>query len=204
MIAYAIGRIGCQVAGDGDWGYYNAAFQTDAAGHLSSASPSTFEQTIRAHPEYFSADISEFGKVPSLSFSKPASLNFLPNWFFAYNYPNNVNRVGISLAGCTEQHCKQLPVPTFPTPFYETIACTLLFFVLWGLRKRMRPYGTLFALYLILNGLERFFIEKIRVNNKLDLFGMQVTQAEIISTGLVIFGAALWVLIIRRYRTKDV
>ncbi|MER3463894.1 MAG: diacylglyceryl transferase, partial [Chitinophagaceae bacterium] len=29
MIAYAIGRIGCQVAGDGDWGIYNSAFQVD-------------------------------------------------------------------------------------------------------------------------------------------------------------------------------
>src|SRR5664279_1779278 len=33
MIAYAIGRIGCQVAGDGDWGIYNSCllYTSDAA-----------------------------------------------------------------------------------------------------------------------------------------------------------------------------
>ena len=33
MIAYAIGRIGCQVAGDGDWGVFNSAYVSDAYGH---------------------------------------------------------------------------------------------------------------------------------------------------------------------------
>ena len=32
MIAYAIGRIGCQVSGDGDWGVYNSAYTSDANG----------------------------------------------------------------------------------------------------------------------------------------------------------------------------
>ena len=32
MIAYAIGRIGCQVSGDGDWGVYNSAYISDATG----------------------------------------------------------------------------------------------------------------------------------------------------------------------------
>ena len=30
LIAYAVGRIGCQVSGDGDWGIYNSAYITDA------------------------------------------------------------------------------------------------------------------------------------------------------------------------------
>ena len=29
MLAYAIGRIGCQVSGDGDWGILNSAYITD-------------------------------------------------------------------------------------------------------------------------------------------------------------------------------
>ncbi|MCH5689196.1 prolipoprotein diacylglyceryl transferase [Niabella sp. W65] len=32
MLAYGLGRIGCQVSGDGDWGIYNAAFKTTPAG----------------------------------------------------------------------------------------------------------------------------------------------------------------------------
>ena len=58
-----------------------------------------------------------------------------------------------------------------------------LFFVLWALRKRLQPAGMIFFLFLFLNGLERFFIEKIRVNVK--VLG-NITQAEIIATLLMI------------------
>ncbi|MEJ7911693.1 MAG: prolipoprotein diacylglyceryl transferase family protein [Chitinophagaceae bacterium] len=201
MIAYAIGRIGCQVSGDGDWGVYNTAFATSATGVLSPALPGAFETTVKQNQDFFSADQAEFGTIPNLHVPKPSSLGFLPDWFFAYNYPNNVNKVGVPLQGCTEQHCTQLPVPTFPTPLYETIACTLLFFILWGLRKRLKPFGAVFALYLILNGLERFLIEKIRVNNELNILGMHPSQAEIISLGLVISGIILWVVL--KNKTND-
>jgi phosphatidylglycerol:prolipoprotein diacylglycerol transferase len=60
----------------------------------------------------------------------------------------------------------------------------------------------LFSLFLILNGFERFFIEKIRVNNKMDFLGMKITQAEIISTSLVIIGLiGLWYFT-RYYKKK--
>ena len=49
----------------------------------------------------------------------------------------------------------------------------------------------LFGFYLILNGLERFFVEKIRVNYKYDWGFLQPTQAEIISTLLVLTGLSI-------------
>ena len=54
-----------------------------------------------------------------------------------------------------------------------------------GLRKRIALPGALFCVYLIMNGVERFCIEHIRVNN---LFIGTWTQAEIIALGLVILG----------------
>jgi prolipoprotein diacylglyceryltransferase len=83
---------------------------------------------------------------------------------------------------------------------YETITCTILFLILWALRKRLKPAGTLFALYLILNGIERFFVEKIRVNNQMDLFGLHPTQAEVISACLVLTGVILWVYLRQKYQ----
>jgi len=88
----------------------------------------------------------------------------------------------------------------FPTPLYEVIFCSLLFGVLWALRKRLKPAGAVFALYLILNGLERFLIEKIRVNNRMDFLGMQPTQAEVISLGLILAGILLWVFLWQKNR----
>ncbi len=147
MLAYGTGRLGCQIAGDGDWGIVNVS-------------------------------------------TKPGYLSWLPDWCWSYNYPHNVISEGIPIPGCEGRHCMVLPEPVFPTPLYEAVVCILLFFVLWGFRKKLRVTGQIFFLYLILNGIERFFIEKIRVNNKFEWMGMLVTQAEVISTALVFIGLA--------------
>ncbi|HOT88165.1 MAG TPA: prolipoprotein diacylglyceryl transferase, partial [Bacteroidales bacterium] len=78
-----------------------------------------------------------------------------------------------------------------PTPFYETLICSFCFMILWIIRKRIHTAGVIFAIFLILNGVERFFIEKIRVNTTYHIFGNEITQAEIISTFLVITGVLM-------------
>ena len=44
-------------------------------------------------------------------------------------------------------------------------------------------------MYLLLSGFERLLIEKIRINSEYHLWGMNFTQAEFISTVLIIAGA---------------
>jgi prolipoprotein diacylglyceryltransferase len=202
MTAYAIGRIGCQVAGDGDWGIYNSAYKVDSSAKIVLAAPADFKKSVQENTDFFLRHYDNLDSIHHADFKKPDALGFLPNWFFAYNYPHNVNETGVSIPGCHERYCNQLPVPVFPTPFYETIICALLFLVLWAVRKKVQPAGGLFCLYLILNGLERFFIEKIRVNNRLDLLGFHPTQAEVISAGLVFTGIVLWILLLKKYRTN--
>jgi len=204
MIAYAVGRIGCQVAGDGDWGIYNTAYMVDNNNKVVAAAPGDFEQKKMTYAAFFHSEAADSSmSVPHTSFKKPGALSFLPNWMFAYNYPHNVNSTGVPIAGCTEdKYCNQLPVPVFPTPFYETIASLLLFIVLWSVRKKLKVPGTLFALYLMLNGIERFLVEKIRVNTTIDLFGFHPTQAEVISTLLFVAGLLLWITL-RRKGTKS-
>ena len=63
----------------------------------------------------------------------------------------------------------------------------LIFLFLWNIRKKLKVAGVLFYIYLTLNGIERFFIEKIRVNTKYDILG-GITQAEIISFCLILLG----------------
>ena len=214
LIAYAVGRIGCQIAGDGDWGIYNSAYSTDNNGKTIIAANIDFENRLKKDSTYFldgkAADTSgtlryvtdrkytSLADVPHKSF-KGAS--FLPNWMFGYAYPKNVNSDGILIAGDNDEHNRMLPSPVFPTPFYETIACTLLFLFLWGIRRRIKTPGVVFGIYLILNGAERFLVEKIRVNTTYTIFGFHPTQAEIISTLLFIAGASL--IIIQRKRAKN-
>ena len=86
----------------------------------------------------------------------------------------------------------------FPTPVYETIMATLIFLFLWSIRKRLKVPGLMFGAYLMFNGAERFFIEKIRVNNKFDWMGIEATQAEVIAVLFFLTGALMFAL---RYRS---
>ncbi len=47
MLSYATGRIGCQVAGDGDWGIYNSAFQVSPDGVISPSTAENFTTTLQ-------------------------------------------------------------------------------------------------------------------------------------------------------------
>lgn len=151
IISYGIGRIGCQVSGDGDWGIVNTAPQ----------------------PEW---------------------LSFLPDWTWSYTYPHNILNRGFHIDGCSGSHCFELAQSVFPTPIYETSMALLIFAFLWYMRKRISVPGVLFAIYLMLNGVERFFIEKIRVNNLMDFIGMRITQAELISTLIFLTGLVMFIV----------
>ena len=74
-----------------------------------------------------------------------------------------------------------------PTPVYETLAMGGVAYVLWRLRDR-RTGGRLFALYLLLAGLERFLVEFIRRN---DDVALGLTEAQLISVAMIAAGA-LW------------
>jgi prolipoprotein diacylglyceryltransferase len=194
MLAYGLGRVGCQVSGDGDWGIINSAYQTTSQLQVVPAT-TPFDLNVSSYRPLYTA---QFGtqNIPHLSVKAPS---FLPDWLFAYPYPHNVINSGIRIPGCTgDQYCSYLPLPVFPTPLYETLICLGLFFLIWSLRRRFTIPGTLFAFYLVLNGIERFFIEKIRVNTKYDILGFHPTQAEIISFLLVITGGLLWYFLRRK------
>ena len=187
MLAYALGRIGCQVAGDGDWGIYNAAFKTTANGGILPATMADFNAAVTANADFFVRHDTHHAFV-----AKPGFLNFLPNWLFAYDFPHNVNEAGVRLANCTDlQYCTHLPIPVFPTSLYEILMCLVLFGILWMLRKRIKVPGLLFGIYLIFNGLERFLIERIRVNVKMHFLGIEMTQAQLISFAIILAGVTM-------------
>ncbi len=154
MLSYGTGRLGCHLAGDGDWGIVNT-----------SAKPSWFP---------------------------------FPDWLWSYNYPHNVINEGVPIDGCTGNHCFQLIPPVFPTPLYEAAACIILFFILWQLRKKIHIPGMLFGVYLLFTGVERLLIEQIRVNTKYHIFGHGITQAELISSFLIVISIALIFYLKRR------
>jgi phosphatidylglycerol:prolipoprotein diacylglycerol transferase len=166
------------------------------------ADPATFQSTLQQNSSYYlsSLHVDSLSEVQHKSIKAPG---WLPRWIVAYHYPHNVINEGVPIAGCTEsRYCSQLPIPVFPTPFYETIAGLLLFGLLWSIRKKMKVPATLFAVYLMVNGFERFFIEKIRVNTTYSIFGFHPTQAELISAGLIVGGVVLYWWLRRKAAVK--
>ncbi|RYZ53368.1 MAG: diacylglyceryl transferase, partial [Sphingobacteriales bacterium] len=206
MLAYGIGRLGCHFAGDGDWGVFNSAYVTEINGDLVRAAPAGFMSALHLDQNYFASLIDQFGNYKSIPHIYQPAPKWLPDWLYAMNYPNNVNSEGMPLTGSLGQYNAVLPVGVFPTALYEAVVCILLFFLLWALRSRMKYALHLAGIYLILNGLERFFVEKIRVNYKYDWGFLHPTQAEIISAVLVLLG--IGILLFTRHRmhterTKD-
>lgn len=69
-------------------------------------------------------------------------------WAFVYTHPDAYAPLGVL---------------GHPSPVYEIIWDLLVFAVIWRLRGRIRPEGSLFLLYLSLYSFGRFFIEFSRV-----------------------------------------
>ncbi|OAV43460.1 prolipoprotein diacylglyceryl transferase [Lewinella sp. 4G2] len=144
IIAYGVGRLGCQLSGDGDWGIV--------------AGP---------QPNWW----------------------FLPDWMWSSTFPHNVLERGVAIPGCTWEYCKELPAAVYPTSIYEFLMAMAIGALLWGLRKRYTAIpGMLISIYLVLNGIERFFIEFIRVNDRYDVLGVALSQAQLIAIGFMIAG----------------
>ncbi len=116
-LGYAIGRIGCQLSGDGDYGV-----EWDGPWAM-------------AYPD---------GTVP------------------------------------TEEE-------VHPTPVYEMLAMGGVAYGLWRLRRRLTG-GLLFALYILLAGIERFLVEFIRRNDEI---AIGLTEAQLVSVVMIV-GGALW------------
>lgn len=122
---------------------------------------------------------------------KPAS--WLPDWAWAYRYPHNTLRESIYIPNCTwDDYCYQLGAPVYPTSLYEAVICISLCFVLYSLRNRFKYAGQLWAVYLVLNGIERFMIEQIRVNVHYNLLGISITQGELFAVLFILTGAILF------------
>lgn len=167
MLSYGVGRIGCQLSGDGDWGI-----------------------PVKG-PNRYMAEEYDWS-------TPPGWMSWLPDWFWSYDYPHNVNMDGVKIEGYPWQYNTHLEVPVFPTPLWEITAALILFGVLWALRKRITIPGVLFCVYLFFNGLERFWIEKWRVNDKYDWLPFSWTQAELIAVILMAMGVVLGLILWQR------
>jgi phosphatidylglycerol:prolipoprotein diacylglycerol transferase len=126
-IAYGIGRLGCHVAGDGDWGTitdvpWGVAYTNAIIGWVDPSTGIPYPPGVRVHP----------------------------------------------------------------TPIYEFLESLAIFGVLWTVRKKDFPAGTLFWLYLALAGVARLVVEFWRLNPPVAL---GLTEAQWFSVVMIVLGS---------------
>jgi phosphatidylglycerol---prolipoprotein diacylglyceryl transferase len=131
-MGHAIGRIGCQVSGDGDWG-------------------------------------------------KPTTLP----WAVAYP------RAIVGWHAWLRENGLPPPTRVHPAPVYETLSYCAIFCVLWWLRDKKLPDGSLFWIYLVTSSIARFAIESIRVE---PIVGAGMSQAQWIAIALCAIGLLMLAL----------
>jgi phosphatidylglycerol---prolipoprotein diacylglyceryl transferase len=128
-IGYGVGRLGCHVAGDGDWG------------------------TVTDVPWGVAYTNAIIGWVHPLT---------------GVPYPPGVR--------------------VHPTPIYEFLESLVIFAILWALRGKDLPNGTIAWLYLVLSGLARFVVEFWRVNPEVAL---GLTEAQLFSIVMMLVGSVM-------------
>jgi phosphatidylglycerol:prolipoprotein diacylglycerol transferase len=95
-------------------------------------------------------------------------------------------------------------VPTLervhPTPLYDALSLVTLFLILWSIRKKDFKPGTIFGLFAMFLGVERFITEFWRTDPKY-IFGL-LSEAQMISILLFLAGIGLIVYVnkIKKYK----
>lgn len=114
-----------------------------------------------------------------------ASASSLP-WAFLYTHPNSPS----TQLGLGPQH---------PAVLYELLMDLAIFGIIWALRHRSWPAGSLFFIYFSVYSLGRFFISFLRTDKEY----VGLTEAQIISAiGLALGVAALVYLFLRPHRAS--
>jgi phosphatidylglycerol:prolipoprotein diacylglycerol transferase len=137
LLAYGIGRIGCQLAGDGDYGIPSNLpwAMTYPQG---TAKPSvTLIDYYKVHP--VEREQVHYDSLTAITVGR--------------------DQLGQRISAFDEV------VRVHPAPLYETLFCVIAFILIWNTRRRFDGrIGHVFAITLTAMGVERLLIEFIRIN----------------------------------------
>jgi len=137
FIAYGIGRIGCQLAGDGDYGI-PTKLPWGAYYYKGTAKPTyVMEDYFKRFPE--ERIVWKYDSLKTI--------------------PAGIDAMGQSYNKFDEE------TPCHPTPIYEMLFAFISFAFLWSRRQKYElQSGKLFGLTIILMGIERLLVEFLRIN----------------------------------------
>lgn len=104
-------------------------------------------------------------------------------WAIVFNNPDSLAPTGI---------------PLHPTQLYHALCNILIFSYLLFLKHRKKYDGQIFLMYVVLNGLARFFIEIFRGDFRGKIFFDMFSIAQIIGSIMAIFGIAFMFILSKK------
>ncbi|MGB0885647.1 MAG: prolipoprotein diacylglyceryl transferase [Chitinophagales bacterium] len=153
---------------------------------------------------HFSGDgdwgIENLSKAPS----------WIPEYFWSNKYAYNVINEGKEIPGCVAEnisgcggdYCYELVNGVWPTSIYEFVMMLVIFAIAWSIRKKFtKAPGFIISVVFLLNGIERFFIETIRVTDRYESF-FNLTQAQIISIIMIIVSVSGMIYLWNKYKEE--
>ena len=147
ILAYGVARIGCHLAGDGDYGIPTRLPWGTIYANGTAKPTSMLKEYFETHP----------AERAAWSYD---SLRIIPS---------RIDRLGYPVDRFDEV------TPLHPTPIYETLLGIIGFIIMLRLRKNDYPNGKMFMIYLMLASTFRFIVEFLRLQPKL-LFGLSEAQ----------------------------
>lgn len=161
FLAYGIGRIGCQLAGDGDYGIPTKSFVGMYYSNGTAKPTSVFRPYFAEHPD----------KAAEWSYDSLSAINV------------RQDDLGIKVTAFDEV------VTAHPTPLYELAAAALAFLWLRSRRQKWQHTpGKIFAATVVLMGIERLLVEFLRINPEyLGLSQAQWISIGMIVAGAIMF-----------------
>jgi len=147
ILAYGVARIGCHLAGDGDYGTPTRLPWGTIYANGTAKPTSMLREYFATHP----------AERAAWSYDSLRAI------------PSRVDRLGYPVNRFDEV------TPLHPTPIYETLMGIIGFIIMWKLRTRNYPDGKLFMIYLMLASTFRFLVEFLRLQPKL-LYGLSEAQ----------------------------
>ena len=161
VLSYGVGRIGCHLSGDGDYGApTKLPWGTIYAQGIAKPTYALTEYFLEHPDEREAWDYDSLRVIPA-----------------------GLDRMGHAMSRF------DMETPLHPTPIYELLLGIAGYGILMALRKRTWPDGAIFMIYLILSGAFRFAVELLRLNPRLaiGLSEAQLFSAALIAAGIVGF-----------------
>lgn len=91
-------------------------------------------------------------------------------------------------------------VPVYPTQLISALNALIIFFILWGIRKKKTFDGMILGVFLVIYSITRSSIEIFRADPRgfVDLFGLHLSESQLVSIFMMLVALYIFIFLRRK------